>query len=81
MISFYFLDILIVTFVIETESDKEPGQIAALTFLYQLVEGAASRSYGLNVARMADLPTEILRYASQKSKEMEEKVLSKRFVL
>lgn len=61
------------------ETDEEAGNLAALTFLYQLVKGAASHSYGLNVARMADLPREILELASQKSKELEDKVHSKRF--
>lgn len=63
------------------ETDEEAGNLAALTFLYQLVKGAASHSYGLNVARMADLPREILELASQKSKELEDKVHSKRFAL
>ncbi|ELU13785.1 hypothetical protein CAPTEDRAFT_157997 [Capitella teleta] len=43
-----------------------------LTFLYQCVRGAADRSYGLNVAKLADIPQSILSLASEKSKELEE---------
>ncbi|XP_043920172.1 DNA mismatch repair protein Msh3 [Protopterus annectens] len=56
-----------------TEGDEE-GDVSSpefLTFLYQLTRGAAARSYGLNVARLADIPEEVLRLAVQKSQELE----------
>ncbi len=45
-----------------------------LTFLYRLVPGPASRSYGLNVARMARLPSSLLRVAVERARMMEERL-------
>ncbi|KAJ8030059.1 DNA mismatch repair protein Msh3 [Holothuria leucospilota] len=61
----------------DNEKENENNQ-PVLTFLYQLVRGAASRSYGLNVARLADLPEGILQMAAKKSQELEHVVLTKR---
>jgi DNA mismatch repair protein MutS len=36
-----------------------------LVFLYRLARGSVDRSYGLNVARMAGLPREVVRRAQQ----------------
>ncbi|XP_078252687.1 DNA mismatch repair protein Msh3 [Rhinoraja longicauda] len=49
----------------------EELQPESITFLYQLTEGAAARSYGLNVAKLASIPEEVLKKATQKSKELE----------
>lgn len=49
-----------------------------VTFLYQIKREAASRSYGLNVAKLADVPDEILKRAAHKSKELERSVTMKR---
>jgi DNA mismatch repair protein MSH3 len=43
------------------------GPATAITFLYKLVQGAAARSYGLNVARLACVPEKILTIAAHKS--------------
>lgn len=43
----------------------------SVTFLYQITRGIAARSYGLNVAKLADVPREILQKAAHKSKELE----------
>uniref|UniRef100_A0A7N6A348 DNA mismatch repair protein MSH3 n=1 Tax=Anabas testudineus TaxID=64144 RepID=A0A7N6A348_ANATE len=51
-----------------------------ITFLYQLTEGAAGRSYGLNVARLADIPDSILHSAARKSRELESMVNTRRYV-
>lgn len=50
-----------------------------LTFLYQLVGGMAERSYGLNVARLADIPEEVVRRATEKSHTLEDAVLKARW--
>lgn len=50
-----------------------------ITFLYQLTEGAAARSYGLNVARLADIPDSILHAAARKSRELESSVSTRRY--
>ncbi|CAO3694195.1 unnamed protein product [Umbelopsis ramanniana] len=53
--------------------NKEDDEHSALTFLYKLTNGVAMRSYGLNVARLANLPKSILDVAHQKASEMEAK--------
>ncbi|KAK4053862.1 Mismatch repair protein msh3 [Microbotryomycetes sp. JL201] len=42
-----------------------------VTFLYKVVPGLASKSHGLNVARMAELPESVLDTALVKSEELE----------
>ncbi|XP_075036189.1 DNA mismatch repair protein Msh3 [Mixophyes fleayi] len=49
-----------------------------ITFLYQITRGVAARSYGLNVAQLADIPEEVLKKAACKSKELEGLVEIKR---
>lgn len=49
-----------------------------ITFLYQITRGIAARSYGLNVAKLADVPEEVLKKAACKSKELEGLVEMKR---
>ncbi|XP_077203599.1 DNA mismatch repair protein Msh3 isoform X3 [Paroedura picta] len=51
-----------------TDHEENPGFV---TFLYQIRRGIAARSYGLNVAKLADVPDEILKKAAHKSKELE----------
>ncbi|WEW60046.1 Mismatch repair protein msh3 [Emydomyces testavorans] len=45
-----------------------------ITFLYEVGEGVAHRSYGLNVARLANIPQSVLDVAYTKSAELEEKM-------
>jgi DNA mismatch repair protein MSH3 len=45
-----------------------------IMFLYEVGEGVAHRSYGLNVARLANLPASILNVAVTKSAELEEMI-------
>lgn len=52
----------------DTGADGHPD----VTFLYEVGEGVAHRSYGLNVARLAGLPTSVLDVAAVQSKKMEE---------
>lgn len=59
-----------------TATDVQPEFI---TFLYQLTEGAAGRSYGLNVARLADIPDPILHTAACKARELENLVNTRRY--
>ncbi|KAE9964542.1 hypothetical protein EG328_010369 [Venturia inaequalis] len=49
-----------------------------VTFLYELGEGVAHRSYGLNVARLANVPVSVLEVAAVKSKEMEQRTERRR---
>ncbi|KAK2548691.1 DNA mismatch repair protein Msh3 [Acropora cervicornis] len=50
----------------EGEAGGSGGCVPSVTFLYHLVNGAAARSYGLNVARLAGIPKETLNLAAQK---------------
>lgn len=57
----------------------ETGQSSEdITFLYELGEGVAHRSYGLNVARLANVPASVLETAKVKSAELEEEIGRKR---
>ncbi|OLL23002.1 DNA mismatch repair protein MSH3 [Neolecta irregularis DAH-3] len=52
----------------EDESSKD------VTFLYTVTQGTAHKSYGLNVARLAGLPNEVLSRAREKADEIENTV-------
>ncbi|KAK1754862.1 muts domain V-domain-containing protein [Echria macrotheca] len=49
-----------------------------ITFLYEVGEGVAHRSYGLNVARLARIPRKVLDVAATKSREMEDEIKVRR---
>jgi DNA mismatch repair protein MSH3 len=59
-----------------TESGVEGDE--EITFLYEVTEGVAHRSYGLNVARLANLPASVIDVARGKSSELEESIRRKR---
>ncbi len=48
---------------------EENGDVV---FLHKIVEGSASRSYGIHVAKLAGVPKELLDSANAKLKELEE---------
>ncbi|KAM6362997.1 DNA mismatch repair protein Msh3 isoform 2-T2 [Pluvialis apricaria] len=58
-----------------SEDEENPEFI---TFLYQITKGVSARSYGLNVAKLANIPEEVLKKAAHKSKELETIVNMKR---
>ncbi|KAI0483164.1 muts domain V-domain-containing protein [Xylariaceae sp. FL0804] len=49
-----------------------------VTFLYEVADGVAHRSYGLNVARLARVPRPVLDVAARKSRELEAAVRARR---
>ncbi|KAM4054897.1 mutS family protein [Hirsutella rhossiliensis] len=49
-----------------------------ITFLYEVGEGVAHRSYGLNVARLARIPKKVLDVAAGKSADLELEVRTRR---
>ncbi|KAK4240769.1 muts domain V-domain-containing protein [Achaetomium macrosporum] len=64
-----------------SDDTKEGGEEVGdeeITFLYEVAEGVAHRSYGLNVARLARIPRRVLDVAARKSREMEEGVKVRR---
>ncbi|KAF2222050.1 DNA mismatch repair protein Msh3 [Elsinoe ampelina] len=60
-----------------TEAEGEHGE-KEVTFLYEVGEGTAHRSYGLNVARLAGLPGGIIEVAKVKSRELEVEEMRRR---
>jgi DNA mismatch repair protein MSH6 len=50
---------------------EQSGEKQDVTFLYKLESGASDRSYGLNVARLARLPEEIIKRAHEMSQKFE----------
>lgn len=57
---------------------EEEGDDENVTFLYEVGEGVAHRSYGLNVARLANIGADVLELAREKSREMEETMRMRR---
>ncbi|XP_061477653.1 DNA mismatch repair protein Msh3 isoform X1 [Rhineura floridana] len=55
----------------QLKGSEDEENLEFVTFLYQITRGVAGRSYGLNVAKLADVPDEILKKAANKSKELE----------
>ena len=62
-----------------TEHEGDDGW-KEITFLYEVGEGMAHRSYGLNVARLAQVPDSILAVAAVKSRELEDRGDEKKLV-
>lgn len=64
------------------EEDEEGagglGGDEEITFLYEVAEGVAHRSYGLNVARLAKIPRKVLEVAAKKSRELEDEIKARR---
>ncbi|KAK0731806.1 muts domain V-domain-containing protein [Lasiosphaeris hirsuta] len=58
--------------------DDDGGQDDEITFLYEVADGVAHRSYGLNVARLARIPRKVLDVAAGKSRELEDEVKMRR---
>ena len=57
--------------VITSVGEADAPSDSRITFLYKLKGGACSKSYGLNVARLANLPASVLKSAQRKSAEFE----------
>lgn len=60
------------------DGDDDDDQDQDITFLYEVGEGVAHRSYGLNVARLARVPRKVLEVAAKKSRELEEEIKIRR---
>ncbi|QSZ29132.1 hypothetical protein DSL72_003643 [Monilinia vaccinii-corymbosi] len=67
--------------VSHTDVGKDRGGVdEEITFLYEVGEGVAHRSYGLNVARLAGVPKAVLDTAASKSRELELDVKQKKLL-
>ncbi|KAI1846688.1 hypothetical protein JX265_009009 [Neoarthrinium moseri] len=60
------------------DDDAEWDGDEEITFLYEVGEGVAHRSYGLNVARLARIPRKVLDVAARKSRELEDEIKMRR---
>lgn len=60
------------------KADKGPDGEEEITFLYEVGEGVAHRSYGLNVARLAHIPKKVIDVAAEKSSAMEREMRVRR---
>ena len=58
------------------ENDEETVNDSAITFLYTLGQGVCPKSFGINVARMAGLPEDVLFTAKRISAEFEREMTS-----
>ncbi|KAM7206589.1 muts domain V domain containing protein [Rhypophila sp. PSN 637] len=63
---------------LDQDDEREDYEDEEITFLYELAEGVAHRSYGLNVARLARIPKKVTDVAARKSRLLEEEVTAKR---
>lgn len=57
---------------------REDEDRETVTFLYEVGDGVAHRSYGLNVARLANIPEPVIARAGQKSRELEIQIKARR---
>ncbi|KAK4132312.1 hypothetical protein BT67DRAFT_425717 [Trichocladium antarcticum] len=62
----------------DDDDDDDHSAPEEITFLYEVADGVAHRSYGLNVARLARIPRRVLDVAAHKSREMEDGVKARR---
>jgi len=61
------------SFIEDSGSDGEQ-----ITFLYKLTQGMCAKSYGLNVARLAEIPAEVIQIAGTKAKALEKYLKEKK---
>ncbi|KAK7951375.1 MutS domain V [Apiospora aurea] len=62
----------------EDTDEASSGLDEEITFLYEVADGVAHRSYGLNVARLARVPWKVMDVAAKKSRELENEVAKRR---
>ena len=53
------------------EGETDGTDEESITFLYQIQKGMASKSYGLNVARLAGIPGSVIQSAMAKSQQLQ----------
>ena len=59
---------------------KIDNKTEKVIFLYKLIEGECSNSFGLNIARVTGLPKEALKVATEKADEFEKKLNIREYV-
>lgn len=66
----------VVATVGDAEKQHSHSQTEEVTFLYKLSEGCSPRSYGINVARLAGLPAQVIELALRQSRAFEDRMQS-----
>ncbi|KYR02846.1 hypothetical protein DLAC_00314 [Tieghemostelium lacteum] len=65
------------SFIERKEKLTDDIEISRVVFLYQTVKGAATNSYGLNVATLSGIPKPVLIQATLKSNELKQTIQSR----
>ena len=60
--------------IVDTASKSDDQEEGNITFLYTLGKGCCPKSFGINVARLAGLPQEVLSNAKRISAEFEQEI-------
>ena len=60
------------------ESERKADQGEEVTFLYRLSDGGSPSSYGINVARLAQLPADVISLACKQSQEFQDSMNGKK---
>ncbi|XP_053670072.1 probable DNA mismatch repair protein Msh6 [Anopheles nili] len=66
--------------MVENEDGDDPTQ-ETVTFLYRYAEGACPKSYGFNAAKLAGMPTAIIKRAHELSKTVEAEALKRKILM
>jgi DNA mismatch repair protein MSH6 len=56
--------------MVENENEEDPSE-ETVTFLYKFTSGACPKSYGFNAARLAGVPSNIIRVGYSKALQLE----------
>lgn len=59
---------------LDENEDTDNKHAEQVTFLYKLCDGSSPRSYGINVARLAKLPQQVIEMAMKQSRAFESKM-------
>ena len=58
--------------VLEPEEDNESDENTTIVFLYTVAEGPCSKSHGFNAARLAGLPSKLIKNGQDVANKFEE---------
>lgn len=58
--------------MVENENDNDDHESEeTVTFLYKFTKGACPKSYGFNAARLAGMPSHIIKIGKQRARQLE----------
>lgn len=65
---------------VENIGDDDDIDNEKVTFLYKLVPGKCPKSYGFNVAKLANIPIDVVRGARQEAVELEQRMTASKLI-